>query len=546
MSVPNRKPEAKQAVTPPHVGSETSSPDYGPRSTGWATRWLACLSLCLSLSSCAWLPHEFNLSPFYRQRLAEDGTVLELDVLWPIVHYETTPAGGTDFRVRPFYRRVTEPAADPDAVLTPSDGFPSSGVAATEHQFAWPLGRVRTDAEETHSRFFPLWWHRARSNDLGLRETDWYLLFPFFWGGSREDGQENYFGMFPLYADFPDFLTYERFRVIAWPLYTGLEKQGWATHIFAWPFIAYASHPERGFSHRVLPFYSYRSTDTDYRVSLAYPFIHWGEENLHTDNPVAHAWLWPLIGHRWNTGGPASTPVSSWSFLWPFFQYVSIGDRLTKVDAFWPIFRYHHDRSESTPLWQWWVWPLIGRTITDDQWAWNLLWPLIWLRTYEDPGFGTQTQSWFLPVYWSVDRERPDETRDKYDQIWPFWHRSSDLDGASGDWNVLSPWPYRAGNAYGFAEAYDWFWTLLEGRQRSPEDHSVEAWANVYTSRTRGSKTQTSVPFLFNYESDEEGGVLRLFQFIPISFGSDASTGQSAQADQPDQANPSSSEALPR
>ena len=49
-----------------------------------------------TLDSCAWLPSEFNLSPIYRHRLADDGSVLEMDVLWPIVHYETLANGGTD------------------------------------------------------------------------------------------------------------------------------------------------------------------------------------------------------------------------------------------------------------------------------------------------------------------------------------------------------------------------------------------------------------------------------------------------------------------
>ena len=57
------------------------------------------------------------------------------------------PEGGDDFRIRPLYRRVTEPSKQ-----------------AVEHQFLWPFGRVRTDPEESFQRLFPLWsWHQKET-----------------------------------------------------------------------------------------------------------------------------------------------------------------------------------------------------------------------------------------------------------------------------------------------------------------------------------------------------------------------------------------------
>ena len=52
------------------------------------------LALCLFVGSCSLLPSEFNLSPIYRHRLDENGDVLEMDVLWPLIHYETLANGG--------------------------------------------------------------------------------------------------------------------------------------------------------------------------------------------------------------------------------------------------------------------------------------------------------------------------------------------------------------------------------------------------------------------------------------------------------------------
>ncbi len=90
------------------------------------------------------LPAEFNLSPLFRQRLDENGKVLELDILWPLIHYEVTADGGSDFRIRPFYRRVEKGDLVPNA-------------RATDHQFLWPLGRVRCNPDETSARLWPLW-----------------------------------------------------------------------------------------------------------------------------------------------------------------------------------------------------------------------------------------------------------------------------------------------------------------------------------------------------------------------------------------------------
>ena len=71
-----------------------------------ATGWCGAVLLLLG-NSCALMPGELNLSPFYRHRLDEEGNVLEMDVLWPIIHYELTPQGGDDFRIRPLYRYVS-------------------------------------------------------------------------------------------------------------------------------------------------------------------------------------------------------------------------------------------------------------------------------------------------------------------------------------------------------------------------------------------------------------------------------------------------------
>ena len=81
--------------------------------------------LLVFASGCSLMPRELNLSPLWFHRCDATGEVLEWDCAWPLLHYERTPDGGDDFRVRPFYRRLTEPELE-----------------ASEHQFLWPLGQI--------------------------------------------------------------------------------------------------------------------------------------------------------------------------------------------------------------------------------------------------------------------------------------------------------------------------------------------------------------------------------------------------------------------
>jgi hypothetical protein len=445
------------------------------------------------------MPGELNLSPIYRHRLDEDGTVLEMDVLWPIVHYEQTLDGGSDFRIRPLYRYVS--AESP------------TGQPAEEHQFLWPLGRVRSDDEESLSRLFPLWYRTNRQNELGQGETDWYFLFPFFWGGGRDDGEENYFAFFPIYGNMPGFLTYDRMRFVLFPLYVSTEKSGHTNHVVLWPLgnISSDEDPNGRESTRFLPLFSRDVEPGRFeRYWIMWPILNWGTEGMDTEDPMSVFWLWPFYGSQ------TSDSVSAWSVLWPFFQKYHQEGQMYRLDLFWPLFRYHENPAADN-LVSWWFWPLYGTTESDRQSTWSAIWPLIWWREFNDPE-GTQVQNWIVPFYWHIRRTLNDGREDSFTNVWPLLQVASTRDGRGG-WRFPSVIPWRGGNYYGIDEAYGWLWTLAKGTQRAPDDEATELAMNLYTTRKRRGRRQTSVPFLFNYESDEGGSVLRLFQFIPIPLG---------------------------
>ena len=467
---------------------------------------IACAALLLA-SGCAVMPRELNLSPLWFHRLDAQGEVLEWDCLWPILHYEQTAEGGDDFRIRPLYRRVTEPA-----------------LHATEHQFLCPFGRVRSDDEETSHRVFPLWSWRSRINDEGLRDVDWYFVFPIVWGGGSADGREDYFAVFPLYADIPQFLTYDRFLAILFPLFLQLKKGGHRHTQLLWPLIGFSSCAENEHSwFRILPFYGHDIEPGIHdRRFVLWPFFAWSTENEFTDAPVDSFWLWPLFG--WRTG----RTTAGWMVAWPFFQHTWKQDHFTRLNLFWPLFFYYWNRSEDNVT-QWWFWPFVGHAKSDDQHSWSFIWPLIWWREYDNPGSRTQ-QQWILPFYWRVLRQDDTGDREEHLRFWPLAHHTARHDGegkrTSGDWSVLSLWPWREGNALGIEEAYGWLWQIVTGRQRAPDDDALEVTARLFTRRTRQEETTASVPFLFNYESDKNGArTLRLLQFLPISLGGGAPEG---------------------
>lgn len=466
----------------------------------------ACLAM-LALTSCSLMPRELNLTPLWFHRLDEDGELLECDFLWPIVHYEQTPQGGDDFRIRPLYRRVTESEEQ-----NPGEG------SAVEHQFLVPFGRVRSDAGETSHRLFPIWSWRAHRNEVGERDVDWYFLFPFFWGGASADGRENYFAFFPFYADIPQFLTWDRFQAILFPLYLRLDKEGHRHFMFLWPFIGTSSCAENG--HQRFHFYPFYGHDIDPgrsdRRFLLWPFISWSTENMDTDAPVHSYWFWPFAA--WRTG----RTVGGWSVLWPFFSHTWKVDHFTRLHLFWPIFAYYWNRARDDVT-SWWVWPFFNRVKSDDEDHWGALWPLIWWRRYDDPNRVTE-QQWVLPLFWHIRTDRKDGSGEDHTKIWPLWHRTvyTDTSGdpVMGEMSLLSPLPVRGSSALGIAETYGFLWEVAVTRQRGPDDRSLDVLGRVYTSREREGSTTASVPLLFNYERDRAGRrTLRLLQFLPIPLG---------------------------
>ena len=451
------------------------------------------------------MPRELNLTPLWFHRLDENGDVLEWDAAWPLLHYERTPEGGDDFRVRPLYRRVTKPSEE-----LPSD-------SSTDHQFLWPLGRVQSYPDQTHSRIFPFFSYRSALDEEGRPDIDWYALFPLIWGGSG-GGDEDYLAVLPLYADIPEFLSYRRFRTVLFPLWLSLEKNDRHHQMMLWPLIGWSNCAGGHSWFRILPFYAHEiEAGRHERRAVLWPILNWGQENQDAaSGPVDTFMFWPFFGWR---DGPE---VSGWTALWPFFSATGKRDHFYTLSLFWPVFRYYWNRAEDNVS-SWWVWPLFSRSKSDDQRGWTALWPLIWWREFTNPD-SVSSQQWILPFWWRVAQDFDDGSTSRHSRLWPLGHYdydySPDGEPVRGEWSLLSPLWGRNSNTYGLQEAYGAFWELARGVTRGPDDHAVDVLGRLYSQRTRADGASASVPFLFNYEEDRGGAkTLRLLQFLPIPLG---------------------------
>lgn len=506
---------------------------------------LGCLFL--TLSSCQMVPDEFNLSPIYRHRVAPNGEMVEMDLLWPIFHWEKEPdREGTDFRVRPLWRTVTDPERKRVA-----------------HQFLVPLGGIRSSPEKYNMHLWPLFYYKEHWNQ-GIRgswDVDWMALI-LLWGGASYDERENYFAFIPFFGKLRNFLTYDELGFVLFPLYLWTERErDYGRHIL-WPLTGWGGQRKEGGSYwwRILPFFgkNVRPGRSEHYTAL-FPFFWWGWRQLQTPYPVSYARFWPLLGMSF--GGA----FVSWDLAWPLIRHAHLKEgkaaqamgypegaeaegRFVYWDLPWPLYRYYVSDLGNIQRDHLWITPFYYHTRREDRDIRTYLLPFLWFRHY----FNNRRDRWdryFLPFFWDsrtkyrkpVHRESllmpegepgakdadtgqedvewyPGEAQSTV--YWPFVRYKQSQKGAW--WSRgLALWPFDGVSATGVREAYDWLWTIWDARGDALGNSRTRTTMNVFTSRNfAGKRYQCSVPLLFNLESNEKGGTtLRLFQFIPISWG---------------------------
>ncbi len=255
-----------------------------------------------------------------------------------------------------------------------------------------------------------------------------------FWFCGRDAEKQFYWGLFPVYGDVKDLISYDSMTFIAWPLYWHTEKNGSKGEAYVWPLVNMESGP-RADKFRALPFYAYNDVySRHYTQSFLWPIV----ETTKSQSEAApgQGWMvWPLYGR--NTFGGKT----SWSCLWPFIMHSESGEKGFRTHAPWPIVQYAKDY-EREGEYMLWIWPFWGKRLKADENAQFFVFPLGWYL--EDRG-EKQNSRWYyaLPLYWTQVLYNKDRTEREllYRRFWPVASYAEEKDSAS--LRILDIWPMR-------------------------------------------------------------------------------------------------------
>ena len=102
--------------------------------------------------------------------------------------------------------------------------------------FLFPFGRAESSKKRDRDwvRLWPFFWREAERRPDGVLETDW-AFYPFFTGGSAEDGSEDSFAFFPFYGHLENWLSFEEVGFVLFPLWARTKKDGTQTNHFLFP-----------------------------------------------------------------------------------------------------------------------------------------------------------------------------------------------------------------------------------------------------------------------------------------------------------------------
>jgi len=418
-----------------------------------------------------------------------------------------------------------------------------SQAGASKVRALGPLFEARSSADGKSSlmAFRPLWsrkdapgerasdfvWPLSAWRDSWPSKFQWVLLYygvddpdgryrhyfiPLWFCGTDEKGA-FYWGLWPVYGDVKDLIGYDRTSFALWPLYWRTERNGNAGEAYVWPIVNWESGP-RADKFRVFPVYAYNDVYARYYArNVLWPIYE--SVRSQNDSMPGEGWmLWPFYGRdSWGER-------SSWSAIWPLFQYAERGESGFRTHCPWPLFQYarSYERDGEYMLW---LWPFWGQTLKADEDMSFFVFPLGW--RLEDRGEKNLTRwLWLLPLYWtqSVYDKSGEERQFLHRRFWPFASYTETKDSASI--RALDIWPQRR------MESLERNWSPLWTLFSYDEDKTSFSW-DLLWGMLRGS------------ESPSEGSRFAVSPFYDARWGLPAAE----PASQPDEIESGHSEAAP-
>lgn len=340
----------------------------------------------------SWTSRHFIFFPLYSQFRDDETHATGWDVLWPLLHHESSPTS-RETRVLPFYLGKSSP--DDEYAI----GFPfywsfRSGDSRTTHvvpfygehakgdwyRKRYILGPLYMDTRDEHaklSRQDALFSLFSRSQE-GEKNKSW--LFPFYY--HRDDPQSRLTlgspALLPPY--YINSASPEREVFHIWPFYGRYRHGSYKEDSVLWPFIRFGEDPEKDeeMTHVLLYYGQRRGTDSS---ALLFPlwfhrstsrettdcslFLYCYDHTIAADRTgLSLFWLIPpdfslfryesgpgMIKHRffplYSYSHDENTGALNWSVLWLLFSYNSQGEFARQTDVLWKFITYERKDAET-------------------------------------------------------------------------------------------------------------------------------------------------------------------------------------------------------
>lgn len=428
---------------------------------------LACLVLAGIATGCSSVLGGIHLAPFYHRVHEHDGSV-RTTYAGPLGYHDIEADGRVTSGFRPFYHS----SYDADGNLE-------------EVRSLWPIFRYTTrGGTEDRLMILPLFYYIRRPGPEGP-EVDWALL-PLLFGGREGDGQ-SYFAFFPIFGTLRGLLTTDRISFVLFPLFVATQSGEYRSKSILWPIFQKGEGGGRS-TGRIFPFYGYDDKEGRWRRRTAlWPFFHWQDNYLHTENPATLFLFFPFYGRE-------STAHSSKTILlWPFLSWSHDDlEPRTESNLPWPI----HKQVASPEVSRFRLWPFYGTYQSKEIESTFWLWPL-----FHDRRVTTTDATWdsfyVVPFYtgWTRTDHASGDT-ESYTQVWPLarHHRTKEFTRTRG----LSPIPFREFGP--LEEDYGFLYTLYDREhENDAETTRTRLFLGLYESESGPDHASVTIPVVYDH-----------------------------------------------
>ncbi len=397
---------------------------------------------------------DLHLAPFYTRISTADGRV------------EVEAAGGLWRDRRSAEGRLEQ------RTVGPLFGFEPHENGDWRTHMLVPLGYGSRRGDQARSFLFPIYIWDSFPEENGT--TTWQLVaLPGLLVESNDD-RGTQFGIFPLWGRFHNFVTFDHFLFVLWPVFIYAERDGRISYSILWPFVGWTyGGGER--SIRIFPFYAHARWEGRYdRTFILWPIFNYQRNYLGggEEQPETKWLLFPLLGRS------ARGTFRAWTWLWPFFGYSrDPASGFWALDCPFPLVRLQRGPGDTRRTR---FWPLYSYLRVHGFEARSFLWPIIHVR-HEDYRDSARDSFYVIPVWQSWDRlDKQSGESSSWRKLFPIFQHERRGDWTRGSFPTLDPfWKNEVIDRF-----YSWLWKLYEWEAQG-EMRRERSWLGLYR-RERG------------------------------------------------------------